>query len=125
MDENKSEKKLVLKQFLVYIISDNTKQISDVITEMRALPGVVTISVFEATRKMSQTKNLTKLKLKYLQFSNNLKESIKILKKSILKVDGVSNAILKMKKSDLINNSNSSPNNTSQPKSNQEKHDAT
>lgn len=106
MEQNQKKKNIALKQFLVYIVSTRNIQITDIITEARALEGVVTISIFEPTRKMTETKNLTKIKLKFLEFSDNLKESIKKLRKSILEIDGVITAILKIKKSDVFDKNN-------------------
>lgn len=102
MSENKNERTLALKQFLLYLVSSSDTQITDIITEMRALKGVVTISIFESTKSLSETKHFTKLKLKYLQYSNNLKENIKLLKKEILQVSGVVSVNLKIKKSDIL-----------------------
>lgn len=97
------EKVLELKQFLIYLVTNPERQISDVVTEMRALQGVVTISIFEATRNLSDFKQLTKIKLKYLQVSDNLVENIKFLKKQILSVKGVISIVLKIKKTEIQN----------------------
>jgi hypothetical protein len=99
--KKKKESKLSLKQFLCYLVSDDMTQISDIITKLRAVRGVVTISIFEPTKKYAKNKHLTKIKLKYLMFSQNLKENIKMLKKSILSVDGVYSVVLKIKRTDL------------------------
>lgn len=100
--DSKKTKSVSLKQFLVYVVSASTVQITDIITEARALEGVVTISIFESTRKISETKNLTKIKLKYLEFSDNFSENIKKLKKSLSQINGVLSLILKIKKADIL-----------------------
>lgn len=105
MDETSNqerEKVLELKQFLIYLVTNPERQISDVVTELRALRGVVTISIFEATRNLSDFKQLTKIKLKYLQFSDNLVENIKFLKKQMLSIKGVISVVLKIKKTELV-----------------------
>lgn len=97
----KKDKELAIKQFLAYLITDAEKQISDIITRIRALNGVITVSIFEATRSISKTKHLTKVKFKFLQYAHDLEEQIKLLKKSILHIDGISSVTLKLKRADL------------------------
>lgn len=101
MENPKKKKELALKQFLVYVMSNKTVHITDIITQVRAIKGVVTISIFEASKAISPDRDFTKLKLKFLQYSENTEENIKQLKKDILMVPGVHNIILKIKKTDL------------------------
>lgn len=103
MEDNKKKKQLAVKQFLVYLITKADNQISDIITKIRALNGVITVSIFEATRKLSDTRHLTKIKIKFLQFADDLNEQIKMLKKSIIHVEGVISATLKIKRVDIQN----------------------
>ncbi len=100
----KKRKKLSLKQFLVYLVTSRDVHITDILTEIRAVKGVVTVSIFEAAKKLDDTKNLTKIKLKFLQFSEIASEDIKSLKKNLLMIDGVMSMILKIKKSDIDKN---------------------
>lgn len=97
----KQKKELSLKHFLIHLITNELFQISDILTEIRALKGVVTISIFEPTIKYGTDKHLTKVKLKYLILGGNFKENIKTLKKSILSLNGVQAMVIKIKKSDL------------------------
>jgi hypothetical protein len=102
MDKNK--KTLALKQFLVYIVSSRDIHITDILTEIRAIKGVVTVSIFESSKKLDEERNLTKVKLKFLQFSEIMSTDLKQLKKNILLIDGISSIIMKIKKSDIDRN---------------------
>ena len=101
MENTPKKKELAIKQFLVYVMSAKTVHITDIITQVRAIKGVVTISIFESSRSITPDKHFTKLKLKFLQYSESTEENIKQLKKDILMVDGVLNIILKIRKTDL------------------------
>jgi phosphoribosylanthranilate isomerase len=102
MEEEKNKKKaIVVKEFLVYCIFKREVHITDIMTEIRAIKGVITVSVFEPEAKISEEKMLAKLRLKYLQFSDVIDEDVKELKKNILFINGVNNIILKIKKVDL------------------------
>jgi len=101
MENPQKKKNLALKQFLVYVMSSKKTHITDIITQIRAIKGVVTISIFESSKSIAADKDFTKLKLKFLQYSENTEENIKQLKKDILMVPGVFNIILKIKKTDL------------------------
>ncbi len=106
MEKNK-KKQLAIKQFLIYMVSDKMVHITDIMTEIRAIKGVVTISIFEPTRNLDENRHFTKLRLKFLQFSEIIDENIKELKQDILKVHGVKSVIMKIKKSDIdVQNSN-------------------
>lgn len=104
MDKNKRKKTLALKQFLVYIVSSRDVHITDILTEIRAIRGVVTVSIFESAKKLDEERNLTKVKLKFLQFSEIMSENIKTLKKNILLINGISSIIMKIKKTDIDKN---------------------
>lgn len=101
MEKTEKKKTLALKQFLVYVMSKHAVHITDIITQIRAIKGVVTISVFESSKRINNERDFTKLKLKFLQYSENTEENIKQLKKDILMVPGVYSIILKIKKTDL------------------------
>lgn len=101
MEKPQKKKKLALKQFLVYVLSNKEVHITDIITQIRAIKGVVTISIFESSKSVDKEKDFTKLKLKFLQYSENMEENVKQLKKDILMVPGIYNIILKIKKTDL------------------------
>ena len=101
MEKPEKKNKLAIKQFLVYVMSKREIHITDIITQIRAIKGVVTISVFESSKHINNEKDFTKLKLKFLQYSENSEENIKQLKKDILMIPGVYSIILKIKKTDL------------------------
>lgn len=106
MEKKKNKKQLAIKQFLVYIVSTTDTHITDIINQIRAVKGVVTISIFEPSKHISKNKDFTKLKLKFLQYSDNTEENIKQLKKEILLVNGVDTIILKIRKTDIGNDTN-------------------
>lgn len=101
MENAKKKNELALKQFLVYVLSNTRVHITDIITQIRAIKGVVTISIFESSKKVTADRHFTKLKLKFLQYSENTEENIKALKKDILLIPGIYSIILKIKKTDL------------------------
>lgn len=101
MEKTEKKKKLAIKQFLVYVMSVHAVHITDIITQIRAIKGVVTISVFESSKRINNERDFTKLKLKFLQYSELTEENIKQLKKDILMIPGVYSIILKIKKTDL------------------------
>jgi hypothetical protein len=101
MENPKKKNELAIKQFLIYVMSNKKVHITDIITQIRAIKGVVTISIFESSKKITADRDFTKLKLKFLQYSENTEENIKELKKDILLIPGIYNIILKIKKTDL------------------------
>lgn len=105
MEEEKPKKSIVVKEFLIYCIFDDKKHITDIMTEIRAITGVVTVSIFESEKKITENKKMVKLRMKFLQFSDIIDEDIKILKKDILSVEGVYNIVMKIRKIDLDNRS--------------------
>ena len=108
MENTKKKNELALKQFLVYVMSNKRVHITDIITQIRAIKGVVTISIFESSKIITADRHFTKLKLKFLQYAENTEENIKELKKDILLIPGIYNIILKIKKTDLDTNGGSS-----------------
>lgn len=101
MEKTENKNELAIKQFLVYVMSKHAVHITDIITQIRAIKGVVTISIFESSKRIDQDKDFTKLKLKFLEYSKNTEENIKQLKKDILFIEGVYSIILKIRRTDL------------------------
>lgn len=104
MEKKKNKNDLVIKQFLIYLVSDKFVHITDIMTEIRAIKGVITVSVFEPTRSLDENTHFTKLRLKFLQFSEIIDENIKELKRDISRINGVKSIIMKIKKSDIMQN---------------------
>lgn len=98
-----TNKYVILNQILVFLVTSKDYKIMNILTQIRALKGVVTISVVDPTRTLSHNEHFTKLSLKFLGASKGIAESLKMLKRSIQNIDGVNNVIIKIKTSDLRN----------------------
>lgn len=90
---------IILNQLLVYLLTSDTEKIGNIMTQIRALKGVVTLSVTQATTPYSQTEHITKLRLKFLASAKNAQLDLKQMKQSIANINGVTNVILKLRRS--------------------------
>lgn len=102
MNTNQSEF-IILNQLLVFLITAKDAKISNVLTQIRALKGVVTLSVYEATHSMNSNQHLTKIRVKFLGLSKNLKMNLKAFKIGMKQITGVETVIIKIRRSDIKN----------------------
>lgn len=110
MNSNATTQYIVLNQLEIIVITNADEKISNVLTQIRALKGVVTISVTQATRQFTVSEHITKLRLKFLTIARNAKTDLKNLKSSILNIPGVTNAIIKMRNMNTTNTHDSAIN---------------
>lgn len=87
---------VILNQILLYLFSHDDEKISNILTQIRALRGVVTLSIAQATTKYSQTEHITKLRLKFLASAKSAQVDLKSLKSSISGIHGVTHVIIKL-----------------------------
>lgn len=97
--EGSSQQFIILNQILVYLLTDSQEKISTVLTQIRALKGVVTLSVAQATASYSNDEHITKLRLKFLASTKAARSDLKELKKCISNITGVTNVIIKLARS--------------------------
>jgi len=86
-----------LLEFFISARTARERNISEILTDVRALVGVVTVSFVQPTRNISDTEHITLLKIKYAPGFSTKKNIIRELFYNIKKINGV-NMIKIMKK---------------------------
>jgi hypothetical protein len=99
---------IVLNQLLVYLVTSADEKISNILTQIRALRGVVTLSVYEATHSLNASQHLTKIRVKFLSLSKNLRMNLKLFKIAMKQIPGIDSLAIKVRTSD-VRNTNSRP----------------
>lgn len=88
---------------LVYLVTDANINITDILTQIRAIKGVVTLSVYEPTHYINDRQHITKVRVRFLSLSKNIRINLKLFKINLKQIDGVESIVVKIRTADIKN----------------------
>jgi hypothetical protein len=104
--EELSEKDIVQAECLIHTKRD--ANITDILTNIRALPGVTIVSMLGSSKQVSLYKEISRIRIKFLPLTGSVKEYIIFLNKKVRTFPTVfSFKVLDYAKEDLIRKNNS------------------
>ena len=104
--EELSEKDIVQAECLIHTKRD--ANITDILTNIRAIPGVTIVSMLGSSKQVSLYKEISRIRIKFLPLTGSVKEYIIFLNKKVRTFPTVfSFKVLDYAKEDLIRKNNS------------------
>lgn len=91
-------------EFYLSLRTSQERSITAILTDLRALVGVVTISIVQPTRSISETEHITLIKIKYAFGFSEKTNVIKELFYNIKKINGINMVKIMKKKKRIITN---------------------
>jgi hypothetical protein len=74
---------------IVHVESDRTKNLTGLLDQLRGVCGITVITVLEPARPLSQNREQTKIKCKFLQTHPSLRVHLKTMKVAAMRLPGV------------------------------------
>lgn len=78
-----------MHEAVVYIHSDRTKNLTHVLDQLRGVCGITTVSVLEPAAPLSQHREKTKIKCKFLQTHPSLRVHLKVMREAARQLPGI------------------------------------
>lgn len=104
--EELSEKDIIQAECLIHTKRD--ANITDILTNIRALPGVTIVSMLGSSKQVSLYKEISRIRIKFLPLTGSVKEYIIFLNKKVRTFPSVfSFKVLDYAKEDLLRKNNS------------------
>ena len=78
-----------MHEAVVYIHSDRTKNLTHILDQLRGVCGITVVTVLEPAKPLSQQREQTKIKCKFLQTHPSLRVHLKVMREAARQLPGI------------------------------------